>query len=54
MSCETFNLSILLLLVDVVVEKLDDEVNVSKDHASAAVPLATKLVEGLPTIKGVF
>ena len=41
--------SILLLFVDVVVQKLDDQVHVSQDHASAAVSLATQLVQGLPT-----
>ena len=29
-------------------EKFDDEVDVGKDHASAAVPLATKLIKGIP------
>jgi hypothetical protein len=31
--------SVSLVLVDVVVEKLGDEVDVREDHASAAVPL---------------
>ena len=30
-------------------QKLDDKVDVSQDHASAAVPLASKLVESLTT-----
>ena len=37
--------SVLLLLVDVVVEQLDDQVDVRQDHAPAAVPLAAELVE---------
>ena len=40
--------SVLLLLVDVVMEEFDDEVDVSQNHASAAVTLATQLIEGLP------
>ena len=37
----------MLLLVDVVVQELDDEVDVSQHHASAAVALAANLVKGL-------
>jgi hypothetical protein len=40
--------SVSLVLVDVVVEKLGDEVDVREDHASAAVPLQAQLVKGLP------
>ena len=40
--------SILFLLVDVVVQKFDDQVNVSQNHASAAVAFAAELVEGFP------
>ena len=43
--------SVLLLLIDVVVQQLDDQVDVGQDHAPAAVPLATKLVKGLATQK---
>jgi len=39
--------SVLGLLVDVVVQQLHDQVHVSQDHASAAVSLATQLIEGL-------
>jgi len=39
--------SVLGLLVDVVVQQLDDEVDVGKDHPSAAVALAAELVKCL-------
>lgn len=39
--------SLLLLLVDVIMEKFDNQVDVSQDHAAAAVAFAAKLVEGL-------
>ena len=35
----------MLLLVDVVVQEFDDQVNVSQDHASAAVAFAAELVQ---------
>lgn len=35
-----------LELVDVVVEKFGDQVDVSQDHSSAAVPAETELVKG--------
>lgn len=37
--------SFLLLFVDVVVQELDDQVDVGQNHASAAVTLASELVE---------
>ena len=40
-----WRVSLLLLLVDVVVQELHDEVDVCQDHAAAAVTLATELVE---------
>ena len=36
--------SFLLFFVNVVMQKFDDQVNVSQDHASAAIPFTTKLV----------
>ena len=36
--------SVLLLLVDIVVQKLDNEIDVGQNHASAAVALATQFV----------
>jgi len=41
-------LSVLLLLVDVVVQQFDDEVDMRQNHPSAAVALAAKLVESFP------
>lgn len=38
--------SVLLLLVDVVVQEFNDEVDVRQNHPPAAVAFATKLVEG--------
>ena len=46
-------LSVLLLLVNVVMQKLDNQVDMGQDHASAAVSLATKLVQGLPLHRNV-
>lgn len=43
--------SVLFLLVDVVVQQFDDQVDMCQDHASAAVPLATKLVKSLAVAK---
>jgi len=40
--------SVLLLLVNVVVQQLDNQVDMGKDHTPTAVSLATKLVKGLP------
>jgi len=37
--------SLLLILVNVVVEQLDDQVDVGQDHTAAAVPFASQLVE---------
>ena len=39
--------SVLLLLIDVVVEQLDDEVDMSQDHPTAAVALATNIIQSL-------
>ena len=36
-----------MVLVDVVVEQLGDQVDVSEDHSPAAVSLETKFVQGL-------
>ena len=42
------NISVSLVLIDVVVKELGDEVDVSEDHSSAAVALETEGVKGLP------
>ena len=39
--------SVLLLLVDVIVQQFHDQVHVGQNHAAAAVSLATKLIKGL-------
>ena len=39
--------SVLLLLVDIVVEQLDDQIDMSQDHPTATVALATDVIQSL-------
>jgi len=48
--CDTPMFSVLLLLIDVIVQQLDDQIHMGQDHSAAAVSLATKLVESFPKI----
>ena len=42
-----FTLSVLFFLVDVVMKEFDDQVDMSEDHSSAAVALATQLIQSI-------
>ena len=40
--------SVLLLLVDIVMQQFHDQVHMGEDHAATAVPLAAQLIKGIP------